>query len=110
MLKSRQPKQSSHVANMCLILKYAGIEHETEYKFAENRRFKFDIAIPSIKVAIEYEGIFSEKARHTTATGYTGDCEKYNIATILGWRVLRYTALNVGDFYKDISSIIHGKH
>ena len=30
-------------------------------------------------------------SRHTTVGGYAKDCEKYNAAALLGWRVLRYT-------------------
>src|SRR2546421_13071443 len=48
---------------------------EEEYRFCE-RRFRFDHAIPSLKIAIEYNGIMSAKSRHTTVTGYTGDMNK----------------------------------
>lgn len=77
-----------------------------EYKFLENRRFKFDYAIPYLKVGIEYEGVISSKSRHTTISGYTKDCEKYNLAAINGWRVLRYTALNYKDLAIDLKAII----
>lgn len=73
-----------------------------ELKFDEVRRFRFDWAIPELKLAIEYEGLNSKKSRHTTKKGYTGDCEKYNTAILNGWKVLRYTALNYSDFAQDI--------
>lgn len=73
-----------------------------ELKFDEVRRFRFDWAIPELKLAIEYEGLNSKKSRHTTKKGYTGDCVKYNTAIINGWKVLRYTALNYSDFAQDI--------
>lgn len=81
-----------------------------EYAFDANRRWRFDFAIPDIKVAIEYEGIMvteatGGKSRHTTADGYTADCEKYNAAAIAGWVVLRYTAKNIGDLQRDLSSV-----
>ncbi len=100
-------KQSSNVDFMCTVLKACGIEYTTEFKFDSIRIFRFDIAIPNIKVAIEYEGINSKKSGHTTMTGYTKDCEKYNLAQVQGWRVLRYTALNYNDFYKDLVKIIY---
>ena len=53
-------------------------------------------------VAIEYEGIFSEKSGHTTLSGYKKDVEKYNLATKLGWKILRYTADNYFDFENDL--------
>ena len=71
-----------------------------EYKFHPERKWRFDFAIPGLKLAFEYEGIFSAKSRHTTISGYTGDIEKYNAASSLGWRVLRFTAKN----YKTILS------
>ena len=73
-----------------------------EYQFAKPRKFRFDIALPKEMIAIEYEGINSSKSRHTTITGYTKDCEKYNLATMNGWKVFRYTALN----YKEVEKLI----
>ena len=65
---------------------------ETEYRFHATRKWAFDFAVPALKVAFEYEGIFSKKSRHTTVSGYTGDIEKYNAAAIDGWTVIRATA------------------
>ena len=70
------------------------------------RKWRFDWAIPDIKVAIEYEGLMSEKSGHTTPTGYTSDCEKYNAAALLGWTVLRYTALNYGNLGRDLTEYL----
>jgi hypothetical protein len=63
-----------------------------EYRFHPIRKWRFDWCFPSGKIALEYEGIFSRKSRHTTKAGYSGDCEKYNHAALLGWRVFRFTA------------------
>jgi len=81
--------------------------YETEYQFSKERKFRFDWFIPSLKLALEYEGIMSEKSRHTTVTGYTGDINKYNIALTLGFRVLRYNALNYQNAYSDIEKMIN---
>ena len=78
----------------------------TELQFDEVRKFRFDWAIPSLMVAIEFEGIMSEKSRHTTKTGFTNDCEKYNLSQIKGWKVLRYTVLNYLDLSRDLEKII----
>lgn len=77
---------------------------EEEYKFSD-RKFKFDFCITDHMIAIEYEGIQSAKSRHTSITGYSKDCEKYNLAQILGWRVLRYTTLNYTQLYDDLKKI-----
>lgn len=83
-------------------LKFMGIDYVTEFKFHPKRRFRFDVAIPSYMIAIEYEGLNSEKSGHTTLTGYTKDCEKYNLAQVSGWKVLRYTAINYKSFDIDL--------
>lgn len=82
------------------------IPYVTEHRFHPVRRFRFDIAIPSKMIAIEYEGLVStgRKGGHQTKAHYTKDCEKYNEAQKLGWRVYRYTAYNYKDF--DIKTII----
>jgi hypothetical protein len=76
-----------------------------ELQFNSTRKFRFDWAIPELKIAIEYEGIFSKKSGHTTVTGYTKDCEKYNIAAIEGWIILRYTAKNYNNLATDLKKI-----
>ena len=83
------------------------ISLEPEYKFDETRKWRFDWAFPGIKAAVEYEGIFSEKSRHTTKSGYAGDVEKYNAATIAGWRVIRLTAKNYKSVLKKLNEL-HG--
>lgn len=91
---------------MKLILQLMKIDFISELRFHETRQWRFDIAIPAMKIAIEYEGIMSRKSRHTTVTGYTKDCEKYNAATIAGWRVLRYNAINYKSLGDDLRLII----
>lgn len=77
-----------------------------EFQFNPHRKFRFDWAIPSIKTAIEYEGIFSEKSRHTSKQGYSRDAEKYNLATSGGWKVFRYTAINYKNLIQDLEQIL----
>lgn len=89
-----------------LILQLMKIDFIAEHRFNETRQWRFDIAIPSLKIAIEYEGIMSRKSRHTTVTGYTKDCEKYNAATIAGWRVLRYNAINYKSLGDDLMMLL----
>jgi hypothetical protein len=87
------------------VLKNIGIPFVKELRFSSTRMFRFDYAIVSQKIGIEYEGIMSFKSRHTTKTGYTDDATKYNLATVEGWRVLRYTALNYGSIIDDLSAM-----
>jgi hypothetical protein len=76
------------------ILQQTGQSWQQEYVFSSTRLFRFDYALPEKKLAIEYEGLISQKSRHMTIKGYTGDCDKYNLAVSLGWKVFRFTALN----------------
>lgn len=86
-----------------------GLQLLTEHRFDEYRKWRFDWAIASIKVAVEYEGIFSTKSRHTTLEGYTGDAIKYNHAVLKGWRIFRCTAMNYQDVPELVQKIITDK-
>lgn len=78
---------------------------EPEYHFHPGRKWRFDWAIPSLKIAIEYEGLMSEKSRHTSVKGFTGDTEKYNAAQASGWKVLRFTALNYRNLFTELNKM-----
>ncbi len=73
--------------------------YKTEYIFHDTRKWRLDLFLPDYNIGIEYEGVFSEKSRHTTYKGYTEDCNKYNAAASMGITVFRYTAKN----YKNIT-------
>jgi len=60
-----------------------------EHQFHPVRKWRFDFAHMESKTAIELEGGVGNKSRHTATAGYIKDCEKYNTATALGWRVFR---------------------
>jgi len=98
-------KESMHFAlvKYCQDNKYALI---TEYKFNTYRKWKADYYIPSMNLLIEYEGLGgntkSGNGGHQTKTGYTSNCEKYNSACILGFNLLRYTALNTHQLINDL--------
>jgi len=104
----KTPKALTEIMAWLRILK---ISYETEHRFHPKRRWRFDVAIVEQKIAIEYEGIVSEdpdgQSRHTNIRGYTKDATKYNAAQKLGWRVLRYTALNYEEFMNDITEILN---
>lgn len=54
------------------------------------RRFRFDYAWPTHRIAVEIEGGIWTDGRHTRGAGYLRDMEKYNLAVKGGWRLLRY--------------------
>jgi hypothetical protein len=53
--------------------------------------WRFDLAYPQYKIAIECEGGTWANGRHSRGKGYENDARKYNRATELGWRVFRFT-------------------
>ena len=74
-------------------------EPEREYKFASalGRKWRFDVAWPECKVAVELEGGVYSGGRHTRGKGFEGDLLKLNQAALLGWRVLRFTSKMLDD-------------
>jgi hypothetical protein len=105
-IKSRV-KVSPEKAAIEWVLAGLNLPFVKEFKFLTDRKFRFDYALPHRKVAIEYEGINSKKSRHTTLVGYTNDTSKYNLATIHGWKVLHYTALNYKDVESDLRQLLN---
>lgn len=70
-------------------------EPNLEFRFHKTRRWRFDAAYPSHKLAIEVSGAVWTQGRHTRGEGYSKDCVKYNEAAIQGWRVLHFTTAMV---------------
>jgi very-short-patch-repair endonuclease len=65
------------------------LKPETEYKFYPSRKWRADFAFVKNWTLVEAEGAVWVKGRHTSGKGYINDCEKYNHATMMGWKVLR---------------------
>jgi very-short-patch-repair endonuclease len=94
--------------NLETIFKIHNIPVVKEYRFHQKRRWRFDFAIPQYKIAIEYEGGVYSKGRHVRGRGYSNDCEKYNAAQVMGWRVLRYTSEMVKNNPSQIIAQVNG--
>ena len=88
--KATAPQASSDLFTV-LCRSDLGVECVKEYRFHSTRKWRFDYAIPEHKIAIEVEGGVWTGGRHTSPKGFLGDMEKYNTATVMGWRVLRTT-------------------
>ena len=58
-----------------------GVECVKEYRFHKTRKWRFDYALPSFKIALEVEGGVWSQGRHTRPKGFLGDIDKYNMAT-----------------------------
>lgn len=91
--KSRQAANTSQIRDVFTVICKTdlGVECVKEYKFHPERRWRFDYAVPAYKIALEVEGGVWTQGRHTRPQGFLGDIEKYNTATLMGWRVFRTT-------------------
>ena len=110
-LPTAQDKKSKALAwlkwNLWYWANQNSIVMETEHRFCTDRKWRFDFAFPSIKVAVEFEGgIYIPKSGHKTARHYTKDTDKYNRAVTLGWRVIRVTALNYQTVLDQLNKMI----
>ncbi len=100
-------------------------EPTREHTFCNGRRWRFDFAWPGSMLAVEVEGVVFSNAntrrkphekpralgRHQRAAGYSKDCDKYNEAALLGWRVLRFTQVHIknGTALQTIERALYGK-
>lgn len=76
-----------------------------EHKFSKTRQWRFDFCHPDLKIAIEIDGGVWSGGRHTRGAGFVKDLEKLNQATILGWKVLRYTPEQIGEMEDDVKEL-----
>lgn len=74
-----------------LMSQMPGVEVVKEHMFHWTRKWRFDYAIPDLKIAIEIDGGVWDYGRHNRPEGYINDMEKLNTATSMGWLVLRFT-------------------
>jgi len=62
----------------------------SEYKFISDRKFRFDYGHLKLKIAVEMEGGIYTGTGHVKIGKYLSDMEKYNLAALRDWIVLRY--------------------
>ena len=81
-----------------------------EYRFHPTRRWRFDFAIPSAKVAVEINGAIWTRGRHARGSGLVKEYEKMRAAAILGWRVLPFATDEISRIQMDVWAAVHNKH
>lgn len=67
-----------------------GAVYAEQYPFCPGRKYRFDFAFPALMLAVEVEG-----GAHGIKRQYQHDCERSNMALLLGWRVFRFTPADV---------------
>ena len=77
-------------------IQYAGLPApERQCQFHPRRRWRADFAWTLADLLVEVEGGAWVNGRHVRGSGFTKDLEKYNSATMGGWRLLRFTPAQV---------------
>jgi len=74
------------------------LKWEAEYRFHGQRKWRFDYVVRLTNgepLAIEIDGGIYSQGRHTRGTGYQKDLDKLNQATVMGYRVLRFSTTDV---------------
>lgn len=89
-----------------------------ELRFAPDQGdWRFDFAIPELKIGVEVEGgswlgrpcpvcRLRPGGGHLRGERFESDCEKYNAATLLGWKVLRFTTRAVDEDPRYVSGVL----
>jgi very-short-patch-repair endonuclease len=77
-----------------------GQEYVKEYRFHDKRKWRFDYLLCNspecfTEIAVEIEGAIWSRGRHTRGKGYQADLDKYNHATMMGFKVLRFSTEDV---------------
>lgn len=67
-----------------------------EHRFHPTRKWRFDIAWPDKRRAVEIQGGIWIGGRHNRPQGMENDAEKLNEAQAMGWFVLVVTAKQIG--------------
>jgi hypothetical protein len=102
-----KPKFDLIIRNYCRV---NSLQLIPEFQFRLSRRWRSDYFIPRFNVLIEYEGMgrgsFGSMGGHQTIDGYTNNCEKYNAASLDGYKLLRYTAKNYGSVLVDLQKLV----
>lgn len=86
------------LSEMELILnEITNYDYHKEFKFLHDRKFRFDFVFLLLQskikgIAIEFEGGVWSSGRHIRPLGFIRDCEKYNLASLNGYIVLRFTS------------------
>jgi very-short-patch-repair endonuclease len=92
------PKSLSEAeAMMAMHLDIYKVPYVRELQFAKEigRKWRADFALLESRILIEVDGGTWNGGRHTRGSGFEQDCYKVNQATLMGWRVLRFTCAMV---------------
>lgn len=84
-------KQGSYLERLCeAIIRDEGLPTPLrEFRFCDGRFWRSDFVWVEQKVILECEGGIWCRGRHISPRGFLKDIEKYNTATLMGYKVIR---------------------
>lgn len=84
------------------LLRQAGIEGwRANYPVSG---YQVDVGFPNVRVAIEVDGL----AFHSDADAFVADRQRQNIITLHGWKVLRFTWIDLTQYpHRVVAEIKH---
>ncbi len=74
-----------------------GFDVRLEYRFHHSRRWRFDVALLDLELAVEIDGGGWIHGRHHRAAGRTNDNEKDAAAQLDGWRVIHVSPEHIAN-------------
>jgi hypothetical protein len=81
-------------------------EPQPEFQFHPTRGWRADYCWQAQKIIIEIDGGVWTGGRHVRGQGFIEDQRKLNAATLLGYRVLRYTPDRLGEAIEDLREML----
>ena len=102
-LKEKKPRLASAKDNkykreLDLIFMSLRLGVEREYKFHPTRKWRWDYALPAIKVCVEYQGLnfgHGGASGHQTIKGIVAENWKYSEGAIDGWCIVLINAVSI---------------
>ena len=108
-MSAKRTESPDTLAAQCTMI---GLDRpQREVHFHPERKWRFDLAWPVLRIAVEVDGGIWNYGRHNRASGWLADQEKLNEAAILGWRILHVTPaqVNSGEALNLIERIVKGE-
>ncbi len=113
-VRTPRPEMSKGEALLELHLKLHGVDlGQTEYKFSDKGKHRFDRAWPDVMFAVEIEGLTGgQGGRHQRIEGFKNDLLKYERAMLEGWTVYRcsYEMIMSGSAVRTIKKMLPDKY
>jgi hypothetical protein len=81
-------------------------EPQPEFQFCPGRGWRADYCWQREKIIVEIDGGVFTGGRHVRGNGFIEDQRKLNAATLLGYRVLRYTPDRIGEAIEDLKALL----